>query len=766
MATIYVSKEVGASDANNGLSTLLPKLTLAAAETAAAVNDTILLRRGDTWVGENLQIADSGRVVGAYGSGTDPVIDNRTILSTANEGSNIWSSANSLRGLWMMNEATAASRADSSGNGNTLTDTNSVAQQVYGPRQSAYSAGFVRASNQKLQIADASCSANFPCKGTNAETAITWGAWIHPDTIPGAATRYNIMRKGAEYDLYFENQRIYALTYNGGAYPVGVTDANVTTPDVWYHVAGRVSTVTGFVEIFLNGVKQTTKGTGVTTIQGIGDPFVIGANGTDNTANFDGWISEAFVYQRALSDAEITAISQSPPVWVFRDGTYGTLKRSRSLLASNGDYFYGGGAVYQYSTTTPATTVVNVSASPGLAGIISANQINTVTIQDLAIIGAPDCGIRSVAVAAPIATQTISRCTISYCGAHGIEFFGNDTTNKVTGVTVTGCTVSNTGQHGICFLFTVQDSLITGCNVSFAGMYPLEASSYVGGYHGITQYSQSGTNRPSNNIVENCIVTQVAAASTDINAKYGSGTGIQCDDFTNLSTVRGCTAYNNGGIGLVVNNNTSNTLLRCLSYGNLQQGINVQGGATGVLIYHCVSALNTTEGIAVNNGTTVKNCISYENGAAYELEGINFSTFTSDYNCWFRTAGGAYMGYNGSAYTFANYVIASGKDTHSVGTDPKFVDVANRSFGLKAASPCRNTGVVIANINDGGGGSVRYSESAPDMGAIEFAVGQGAVPVGWGRPITAFLVISQTTVYPGTIIIEPGQTELRASQND
>lgn len=79
---VYVSK--AGSDANDGLSELTPKLTIAAgvALLRDGFPDWLLLRRGDTWVHERFgNWAKSGldatnkMLIGAYGTGARPIID-------------------------------------------------------------------------------------------------------------------------------------------------------------------------------------------------------------------------------------------------------------------------------------------------------------------------------------------------------------------------------------------------------------------------------------------------------------------------------------------------------------------------------------------------------------------------------------------------------------------------------------------------------------------------------------------------------------------
>lgn len=82
-AAHYVS--TSGSDSNNGLSATAPFKTLAkAASMVTGAGDSILLKRGDQWVGEGISLAgkqgtaSNPIVISAYGTGADPVIISNT----------------------------------------------------------------------------------------------------------------------------------------------------------------------------------------------------------------------------------------------------------------------------------------------------------------------------------------------------------------------------------------------------------------------------------------------------------------------------------------------------------------------------------------------------------------------------------------------------------------------------------------------------------------------------------------------------------------
>ena len=96
--TYYVSSSMG-SDSYNGQSSAVsgtngPWRTLAAISNRSfRPGDIILLRRGDTW-SETLTVSTSGITIGAYGSGSDPVINGANVITG-------WSLYNSSRNIWV-----------------------------------------------------------------------------------------------------------------------------------------------------------------------------------------------------------------------------------------------------------------------------------------------------------------------------------------------------------------------------------------------------------------------------------------------------------------------------------------------------------------------------------------------------------------------------------------------------------------------------------------------------------------------------------------
>jgi hypothetical protein len=106
--------------------------------------------------------------------------------------------------------------------------------------------------------------------------------------------------------------------------------------------------------------------------------------------------------------------------------------------------------------------------------------------------------------------------------------------------------------------------------------------------------------------------------------------------------------------------------------------------------------------IQTDGEVNAKNCIVINcSNNAYYIAPANSPTGTRDYNC----------AYNSTSNNYSTWT----QGAHDVVDNPDFVDAAGRDYRLTGASPCIDTGVAIAGINDG------YNGAAPDMGRYEFA---------------------------------------------
>ena len=711
--TVYYVKN-GGSDGADGLTDATAWATYGKANSVATTGDTVLGKRGSRFA-EVCTVPAGTMTYDAYGTGDAPVFDGTTSPGSMSGGPNIWTNDTTLAGLWMTDEASSASRLDSTSNGNTLTDTNGVVKSTTTPRLPGFSASFTGASNQKLSCTDANLAAGFPCKGNANATVVTYGLWFRCSTLPAGGSRSYLINKGTAYNIYIDGTtaKLVCQTYNGGGFPSVFSDSAISA-NTWYHVVARIDTGTGLMHLFVNGTKQAGSASSITGISGDAtQDFILGMDWFDTAWNYTGLATDAFVYARALTDNEISNISQRPVLHALLANAAGTHQTSRASLAASGDWCWGAGTLFQYAASAPSSSIVVLTATPGFTGQVVCVDKSGVALNNLTVVGSPDVGIMFPANGVAITSLTIRNCRVTDCATHGIFAIGN--TFQISGGLVDHCDVARVGFHGIQFSLAVSGSTVNECTVSDAGLAPLATGSYQGGYHGITQYSNNGSYVPNGNTVSKCTVTRTARC---LNGASTEGNGIQCDDRTTNATVSECLSYGNGGGGFVVNSNTNNTVLRCRSTGNTDNGFAVTGSTTGNVFYHCVAWGNVLAGYFFSNNMTVKNCISVDNGttSAVEFDAYNASTIVADYNCIYHTAGGSFMTFNASVYGWAGYKTASGQDASSLNNDPLLA--VGGSGELQGTSPCIDRAVYLPGINEG------FVGGRPDIGAFEFDRGR------------------------------------------
>lgn len=231
------------------------------------------------------------------------------------------------------------------------------------------------------------------------------------------------------------------------------------------------------------------------------------------------------------------------------------------------------------------------------------------------------------------------------------------------------------------------------------------------------------------NITSNCTlpgVTETFAA------------GIHCDDDNNNGTIEQNVLINltmtgahnfDRGIwielhctGWTVKNNIVNN---AASGGLAGIYINPSDTSAANFVYNNTVA-NGSGGIRVDTGTaTVQNNILYNNGVQIMFNPNNSAppSLTSDYNIFWDTSGGNYVGsYN--SYTksnFATWKADTGGDSHSLNANPNLsnpVTGSNYNFRETETSDTVGAGLTIASVTNDFAGSTRRTPY--DMGAYQF----------------------------------------------
>jgi hypothetical protein len=285
-----------------------------------------------------------------------------------------------LQGYWKFNES-SGNASDSSGNSNTLTNTNSA---TYVPAKLSNGASLAIASKQCFRITDAAQT------GLDIAGDFTLSFWLKLNTQPGGD--YPAFQLQSKWDET-ANQRSYCLNYQytSGVYKFGFAvsangEGSVTniyhfnktlTLDTWYHIVVTYDVSTHTATIYLNGSLYSSSSTGTTfAIYNSNCDFMVGAvyNATNGDyGHTDGVFDEFGIWSRVLDSGEVSSL--------YLDGvglSYPfTLPYYEYYQSLENDYSYTGTTVWvgQTFTTTSTHTVTNVKLKLSNSGTTSLGVI-------------------------------------------------------------------------------------------------------------------------------------------------------------------------------------------------------------------------------------------------------------------------------------------------------------------------------------------------------------------------------------------------------
>ena len=200
--------------------------------------------------------------------------------------------SDNLEAFWKLDEA-SGSRADSSGNGRTLTDNNTVTQAT---GKVGNAAQFTAANSEYLSRAD-EAGLSF---GNNVSFSIS--VWVYGDTWTGAQ-REIINKNTTEWRLRISNAGRPIFSLPGST----LTHSATLSLATWYHIVAWYDAVADVSGMAINdGTPETTAdATGAT--DGTNELRV----GRLGTAYFDGRIDALGIWRRVLTAAEITQLYNS-----------------------------------------------------------------------------------------------------------------------------------------------------------------------------------------------------------------------------------------------------------------------------------------------------------------------------------------------------------------------------------------------------------------------------------------------------------------------
>lgn len=196
-------------------------------------------------------------------------------------------------GLWHLN----GDANDSSGNGYNLTNNNVVTF----PKAKFGSSGgnFVRASDQYLSIADASCP-NLEIAGSQ-----TWMGWHKPVSLGVNAalfTKYD-GSSGNFKSLQILSANTYRFLLSGLTTTNVISDVTATLGQ-WHFICGVYDAASGVLKIWVNMTKKQVSTSGSATDTN-GTFFISRFSPSASSDQIDGQLDEMIIFNRALSDKEI-----------------------------------------------------------------------------------------------------------------------------------------------------------------------------------------------------------------------------------------------------------------------------------------------------------------------------------------------------------------------------------------------------------------------------------------------------------------------------
>ena len=215
-------------------------------------------------------------------------------------------------GAWLMSGAVNGSETDVSGEDGTLTNSGTVGSTQTVPGGFSGTARTFQSadSGDNLQHADSNSTDIY-----GAEQALSFGAWVYFNTC---VTDKNIIGKYEDsageyqYALKYDasNDSIHCTIHDGtsGEVAIGATDLTTST---WYHVTCVHDPTLNQIIVYVDGSVDSNGGdnplshtTGITNSTA---KFMIGGR-TGYDRWLDGYVDEAFVFDRVLSQSEISDI--------------------------------------------------------------------------------------------------------------------------------------------------------------------------------------------------------------------------------------------------------------------------------------------------------------------------------------------------------------------------------------------------------------------------------------------------------------------------
>ena len=270
------------------------------------------------WVGESTTTTNTSGIYnwaassGGVGGAGVPGAADSVIFDGVNDGVVVGSAAGPV-GYWKLDETSGTSAADSTGYGNTGTYVGSPTLNVAPPSALTFPSRAVtfNGTSQYVNVPN-STSLNF-----NASASFSVSSWFKASQ--NRSSHRIIVNKwttgastGSQYAIYLAKTTGQVKGEVAGASQapdIIITSTNAYDDNNWHNVVFVRNKSTGYLYLYVDGISVATPISDTTGDLSNSDPLTIGSFVVSPFYYFNGSINDVRIYNRALSQAEITALA-------------------------------------------------------------------------------------------------------------------------------------------------------------------------------------------------------------------------------------------------------------------------------------------------------------------------------------------------------------------------------------------------------------------------------------------------------------------------
>ncbi|HMK56523.1 MAG TPA: choice-of-anchor Q domain-containing protein [Dissulfurispiraceae bacterium] len=437
-----------------------------------------------------------------------------------------------------------------------------------------------------------------------------------------------------------------------------------------------------------------------------GNPITYGNYGIGDNPIFDGSVPVTGWTAAVGSDLVYSSLLITNPAMVFFNDKLGIPVASKDDLTSDGQYYWENNTLYVYSSADPNLKTIEASTIGAHQGLITAWSRSNIVVDGIYVRRSAGSGYKFDGTN----------------GASNIELknFKSDY-SLYWGVLLFKTTHANVHDGEIAHAAT--GSYLTNGKAYGEGLR-IDSGSYNKVWntegHNIWNIGLDLINRAHDNEIFGNVWHEISIPNNHAACFYS--------DNATRNYWHSNTAYN-CDVGMSIASETAgsasdyNTISYNLIYNNSQTGLftgGVGGSSHNYYLNNTIYGNHAWSELLVNPTSsfeTFKNNIFVETGNnPFGFQGTTGHIL--DYNLYYRTDNSDLIFDWNGIKNFADFKTADGGDTHSLRTNPMFIDPANGNFRLRAGSPAINAGINVGLTSDFDGKTVPNA-SAPDIGAFE-----------------------------------------------